>query len=152
MAINSGHQSTYPDPGILIGRWRLERVILDRRNRERLTADGEADLAWSGDDKIRWSERGILHHGESELCFRRVYLIRRRGESWQVTFEDGRDFHPWTPGETARHPCGPDLYQGVIDLGDSATGISSWRVTWRVRGPQKDLELKTCFSNLKVPL
>ncbi|RPF21134.1 DUF6314 family protein [Myceligenerans xiligouense] len=35
---------------------------------------------------------------------------------WRVTFEDGRDFHPWT-ALPVEHACGRDLYEGRVTPG-----------------------------------
>jgi hypothetical protein len=70
---------------------------------------------------------------------------------WRVTFEDGRDFHPWTAG-AVEHLCGRDLYAGGVavppDLSPSDPTPSdlSWELTWRVTGPEKDYTMHTTYA------
>ena len=70
----------------------------------------------------------------------RRYLIERRASGWMVTFDDGREFHPWSPGDEVEHPCAADIYRGHYDL----TGLPThWSVRWEVVGPAKQLLLET---------
>ena len=58
-----------------------------------------------------------------------------------VTFADGRDFHPWRPGEVVEHPCNADLYRGLVHL--PTTGSRGWSVMWECTGPDKDYSMTT---------
>ena len=60
---------------------------------------------------------------------------------WWMRFDDGRDFHPWTPGEQVVHPCAPDTYCGVV-----AGSPERWTVQWDVTGPRKDYTMRTVLT------
>lgn len=82
---------------------------------------------------------------------------------WRVTFEDGRDFHPWT-ARPVEHACGHDLYEGHVET-KPATGLprtttapaggrtttdagtdAGWTIRWRVTGPAKDYTMLSHYS------
>lgn len=75
--------------------------------------------------------------GETSV-FRHLF-VEQRPDGWWVTFEDGRDFHPWSVGPSVVHPCGADTYEGRIQV-DSP---DAWTVVWVVSGPAKDYTMTT---------
>jgi len=121
-------------PTDLVGKWRLARTIDDRLAGERLTVDGETVLSHETDGRVRWYESGTMHHGTDDLPVFRTLFVEPRGDEWFVTFEDGRDFHPWSPGAEVVHPCGADTYTGHVEV----LSPDRWTVTWRSEGPAKD--------------
>lgn len=133
------------DPTGLIGKWAFERVIEDLATGGISDASGVCELSREAPGVILWRERATLRHGGRELEASREMRIEHDCEGWHVKFADGRYFHPWTPGKMAVHHCGADLYEGVIELGlgDATEAITSWQMTWRVRGPAKNLRIKT---------
>lgn len=138
------------EPTDLLGRWRLDRWIDVDRTGERWCVAGEAELARTTDGRVRWSEHGELRRrdGGSRVApdptpVRRLLWVEHRGDGWWVTFEDGRDFHPWVVDQQLRHPCGPDLYLGWITVSVFARVDPGWTVTWRCRGPDKDYRMHT---------
>lgn len=141
------------DPTELIGKWNFERFIDDRRSGSRSSASGSCELVLEGADLILWREHGMLRHAGLELPTSRDLRIERGnrddGATWHVTFDDGRYFHPWLPGEMVEHPCGADHYEGFIELIEATGAIDSWRVRWRVRGPDKDLRIETLLSRAR---
>lgn len=126
--------STVPDPLSLLGAWTLARTIDDRKGPETSTVQGTTELARQGDGRVRWSESGTLQRGGHEIPVNRTLYVELRDAGWFVTFDDGRDFHPWEPGEEVVHPCAADTYVGRIELVDADT----WTVEWNVTGPAKD--------------
>jgi len=129
------------DPTALLGTWVLDRAIEDRRAGERHRVAGTLELSADAPDRISWTESGTCHHpgGPVEVS-RQLWLERTpgSGEDWWVRFEDGRDFHPWRPGQDVVHPCAPDTYRGRV------TGTpAGWEITWDVTGPAKDHTLRT---------
>lgn len=118
-------------PTALLGRWRLARRLRDARlhgafaGALTLTADG---------DGVRWDEAGTLRWAGQDIPATRRYLLRPGADGWWVHFEDGRPFHPWTPGEWVTHPCRADVYRGLVTV----DGPDRWRVLWDVAGPAKD--------------
>ncbi len=142
---------TSTTPLALLGRWTLERDIDDRYARARLRVTGTAVLGPAGDGRVRWHEEGLLERPGSEPAAvqRTLLLVPGPGDEprWQVTFEDGRPFHAWTPGVEVDHPCAEDLYRGLVEVPSAAHGgaAARWTVTWRVRGPAKDHTIVTTY-------
>ena len=85
------------------------------------------------DDGVAWSESGVLHWGGHDVDVTRRYLLRDSPTGWWVYFDDGRPFHPWTPGLAVEHPCRADVYRGLVRI-DSP---DRWRIAWDVVGPAK---------------
>jgi hypothetical protein len=138
------------DPLRLVGTWDFRREVHDHRDGAEYTARGQAEFAQEHDGRLRWAERGTLSWaGGSTPVTRTLFLVRDEApgvgspSGWRVTFEDGRDFHPWTVG-AVEHLCGRDLYTGgVRPPRDQA---ASWELTWRVRGPEKDYTMHTRYA------
>lgn len=139
-------------PTDLLGRWRLARRLRDRHSGLAGTVAGTLTLD-AEDGEILWREHGVLRIGESSYDVHRTYRLRwlssEQGsrieateDGWWVHFEDGREFHPWRPGEAVAHPCRADLYEGLIRVDSSA----AWRVLWQVHGPTKDQTILTRLS------
>lgn len=128
----------------LLGRWGLERDVEDRYASARLHVTGSAVLEEVDDGRVRWHEEGVLTRpGSAPATVHRTLLVVPAADgSWQVTFDDGRPFHPWSPGVRVDHPCVDDLYRGLVDVHDR----SRWTVTWQVRGPAKDHTITTAYS------
>lgn len=124
--------SALDDPRALLGRWRIEREVDDRRAGERHAIDGVLEITDEG-DRLRWEERMVWHRPAGDVDVRRGLWLVPTDDGWWVRFEDGRDFHPWRPGEAVVHPCAPDTYAGEVG-GD----VRRWVVTWRATGPAKD--------------
>jgi hypothetical protein len=130
------------EPTALVGAWTMARTIDDRHAGERATVDGTSELSLLDDGRIRWAERGTLHRDAGDIPVSRVLFVEARDTGWWVTFDDGRDFHPWAPGDEVVHPCAPDTYVGRID----ADGTDRWTVEWRVSGPAKDYRMTTTLT------
>ncbi|WP_375001465.1 DUF6314 family protein [Aeromicrobium sp. CTD01-1L150] len=136
--------TTLNPPTVLVGTWRLERRIDDHLNDRRLDVTGELVIGMSDDALLTWEESGRLRGDDGhELPVWRRYLIQRRGDGWMVTFDDGRDFHPWSPGGEVVHPCAADTYRGHYDLAGLPDG---WAFDWHVTGPAKDHRIRTTLQ------
>lgn len=143
------------DPRGLIGAWSFVRTIHDRATGVRYEADGDAELLPSPDGRIRWAEAGELRWSDRITPVRRtLYLVRavpggsasaHERPAWDVTFDDGRLFHPWTIGAVS-HVCGADRYRGAIVLPDDGAAPAAWRVTWHVAGPHKSYTSTTRYE------
>ncbi|VXC51112.1 DUF6314 family protein [Nocardioides sp. AX2bis] len=135
---------TLTTPLDLLGRWSLEREIEDRYAAARLRVTGTAVLEQVDGGRVRWHEEGLLERpGSAPAAVHRTLLVvPDAAGSWQVTFDDGRPFHPWSPGLAVDHPCADDLYRGVVDIQDRGR----WTVTWQVRGPAKDHTITTAYA------
>jgi hypothetical protein len=124
----------------LLGRWKLRRRVADRRAGRQGTVAGELRLSADGAGLV-WQESGVLRWAGTGRPVTRTYLLRERADGWWVLFADGREFHPWRPGEPVTHPCRADVYTGLVTVdGDRM------RMLWDVRGPGKDQRLVTRFS------
>lgn len=147
------------DPRTLLGRWAFERVITDRLADEVIEVsgtltlsqeDGRADGQEPG-ARVRWAEAGVMRRGGAEIeVFRTLFVVEREGR-WMVTFDDGRDFHPWSPGAEVVHLCGADTYAGLVEPTGLVEPIGGagrpWQVTWRVSGPRKDYVMVTRLTS-----
>ncbi len=129
---------TGTDPRDLAGSWRFDRVVEDRLGPVRHVT-GTTELVVEDAERVRWSESGTLTWEGGETPVYRNLFVERRSDGWWVTFEDGRDFHPWSVGQSVVHPCGADLYEGRIDV----TATDAWTVVWVVSGPAKDYTMTT---------
>jgi len=127
------------DPRELVGRWSLARRVADRLAGQQGTMTGELIVSAEGAG-LRWAERGTLSWAGALLPATRTYLLRPGADGWEVTFGDGRPFHPWRPGELVTHPCRADVYTGLITVDRDRVGT-----LWEVRGPAKHQRLVTRF-------
>ncbi|MBG6180859.1 DUF6314 family protein [Arthrobacter sp. CAN_A1] len=131
--------------GYLDGSWSVDRTLQDLSSGLSGTFSGIATFAPDDDGALLHSERGTLvWAGYSPAPATRELLWRAAGSapSAEVFFPDGRYFHglDLTTGEDSPvHQCAPDVYRGHFVLVDA----ESWRYTWRVSGPAKDLVLET---------
>jgi Family of unknown function (DUF6314) len=137
-------RSAAVEPTDLLGRWRLDRRIVERPTgapRRFGRVAGTLTLTPSADrGDVAWSEAGTLWWAGRQLPVTRQLLVRRAPDGWTVCFEDGREFHPWRPGRVVVHPCRADTYCGLVAVDDARTEL---RVLWDVDGPGKDLRLFT---------
>jgi hypothetical protein len=128
------------EPEALIGTWRLARTIEDRRD-EDSTLTGVLELAEDEPGLIRWEERATWHRSAGDVEVTRGLQLVLTGDGWWVRFDDGRDFHPWSPGEPVVHDCAPDTYRGQV----SGTP-DRWTVVWEVSGPAKAYTMTTVLT------
>lgn len=128
----------------LAGRWRVVRLIEDRRAGQRGRLDGLALWAPAA-GALAYREDGVLRlagfEGPANRRYRYEFPAPARAE---VRFEDGAPFHvldlsggAWR----ARHRCSADLYEGRF----RAEGPCAWEARWRVTGPRKDYALVTRY-------
>lgn len=135
---------TVTTPLDLLGRWILERDVDDRYASVRLRVTGTAVLEQVADGRVRWHEEGTLTRpgGAPAAVHRTLLVVPDADGAWQVTFDDGRPFHPWSPGVEVDHPCAADHYRGTVVVHDE----ERWTVTWQVRGPAKDHTITTAYA------
>jgi hypothetical protein len=126
-----------PAPTVLLGGWRLQRRIRDRRHGVSGRVVGELVVRRDGAD-LHWHERGTLHWDGATVPVWRDLRLRQDDAGWSVFFADGRPFHPWRPGAVVEHPCREDLYRGLITV-----SAAMLRTLWDVTGPAKDLRILT---------
>lgn len=131
----------------MVGTWEFTREIRDRVTAELHRVAGTMELVAEGADRVRWSESGVMTWRGSEVPVSRTLGVVARDGGWLVTFEDGRDFHPWTPGVEVEHPCGQDLYVGRVDVAEvTGSVVTRWTVAWHVTGPAKDYDIATVVT------
>ncbi|WP_320670238.1 DUF6314 family protein [Patulibacter defluvii] len=130
-------------PAFLLGRWRLERTIEDRRRDERGEVSGTAEFVRDG-DAIAWRERATVRLGGYAGDATRTLAIVPDGDAWLVRFDDGRPFHPLDLRSGAcvvDHPCRADRYGGRLWVPDG----DALAVDWRVTGPEKDQRIRSRY-------
>lgn len=132
------------EPAWLLGTWRFERVVDDRRAGRTLHANGTATFAEVRPGHVTWDEEGslLLDDAPVEIAAHRV-LRRGPAGSWAVEFADGRPFHEWAVGAEVVHDCPPDDYRGLVEADPEGAG---WTQTWRVVGPAKDYTMTTSYT------
>jgi hypothetical protein len=128
------------DPRELTGVWSLRRILVDRRTATTGRVTGLLTLQRTTRG-LRWSESGQLSWLGQTLPVSRVYGLAEEADGWWMTFEDGRRFHPWRPGERVVHDCAADVYRGVVDVTPSRL-----RTVWDVTGPTKSQRIVTRFQ------
>ena len=129
------------EPVTLLGSWSLERVIDDRGSHQLSHVEGTLDLSLdaASAEGLCWEERATWRRSEGETPVSRTLRLAPTADGWWVRFADGRDFHPWRPGQQVVHRCGADTYPGVVSGTPVGSGIDlEWAVEWRVTGPEKD--------------
>ncbi|MET9393956.1 DUF6314 family protein [Streptomyces sp. NPDC006624] len=142
----SGEFWPVPDAlAYLAGRWRVSRTVRDLA--------GGAEGEFSGTTEFSALEGGgLLHHesgtfvwqGVARPAERTLRFLPGPDGTADVRFADGRPFHDLdlrSGRHVAGHPCAADLYRGEFTV----LGAGRWRTVWRVRGPAKDLVLRTGY-------
>lgn len=133
------HLLAAPRPTDLLGVWQLERRLVDRQIGGFGHVTGWLELTLVG-SVVHWLELGELHWNGGRYEVTRELHIVPVEDGWQVRFADGREFHPWRPGELVEHPCRSDLYRGLINVDRESRRL---RVLWDVTGPLKDQRIVT---------
>lgn len=119
----------------LVGAWRIERRMEDRRGPD--GAFHGRGVFTPDSDGLLWRETGemALESGPSFSAFQsHIWRFRAAGEV-KVLFADGRPFHEFSAeNASGGHECPPDFYRAryAFDPPDA------WRLEWRVTGPRKD--------------
>jgi hypothetical protein len=130
---------TEPRPTDLLGVWQLKRRLVDRHEGKFGYVSGWLELTFVG-GVVHWLELGELAWGGQVYEVTRELHIVRDGDGWEVRFTDGRPFHAWRPGAVVDHPCGADLYRGLVVVDPNRTRL---RVLWDVTGPSKNQRIIT---------
>jgi hypothetical protein len=143
----------------LEGVWRAQREVADFRSGRVGSFLGVATLApWLDGAAAGGPAGALLYQEEGELRFgdhhgpaaRRLLCVPRPDGTAEVLFADGRPFYLldlrsglWE----AEHPCGRDHYLVTFRL------LDAHRFTehWRVRGPDKDYEMRTTLARVGAP-
>jgi hypothetical protein len=133
-------------PTALLGSWSLHRRVVDRASGLLGRVQGTLLVTTDGPD-LRWVEQGTLTWPEGLLPVTRELRITPHRCDWLVCFADGREFHPWRPGQPVMHQCRADTYRGflVVDA-----GWTRLRICWDVIGPTKQQRLFTRCLRLDV--
>ncbi len=129
------------EPTALLGQWQLDRQVHDERAGLSGTVSGLLTLTTEA-DQIAWREQGTLLWNGSHMPVSREYWLRRIGDEWWLHFADDRPFHAWRPGDWVDHPCGEDIYQGLITI----AGPDEWHTVWRLQGPDTAQHLTTRYT------
>ncbi len=133
----------------LAGTWALTRRALDRRRGTRHDISGRAVFS-PEDDGLHYRETVSWEANGGTFTGHRVYRFTFPvpGQA-AVCFEDGQFFHTLdlTNGaDRVGHDCPPDRYDGTYRVLDAAR----YEVSWRVKGPRKDLLLVTLYTRMAL--
>ncbi|APU15636.1 hypothetical protein UA75_18530 [Actinoalloteichus sp. GBA129-24] len=134
-------------PAYLLGRWRLEREILDVTGSRLGSVTGIAEVL-DHDDRLGYTEQGelVLATYRGPVSRRLDYRLTGPGRA-EVHFDHGGFFHEVDLRDgrwSTRHPCRDDDYQGCYHVVDE----DRWRQRWTVTGPRKDHAIVTEFRRL----
>ncbi|MFC9684969.1 DUF6314 family protein [Streptomyces sp. NPDC056948] len=139
----------WPVPDVLAflaGRWSVTRSVRDLASGEQGEFSGTTDFRTEEDGGLLHHESGtFVWQGVARPAERTLRFLPGPGGASDVRFADGRPFHDLdlTSGRyVADHPCSADLYRGEFTVRDA----DHWRTVWRVRGPAKDLVLRTDYA------
>ena len=136
--------------GYFLGAWAFERWCRDRRGGPDGHMIGTARFTPSAEG-LDYEEAGVLSIGATRVEGGQAYRydLAPDGARAMVRFPDGREFHPLSL-ETgycrAVHPCGPDLYRGLI----AVTAPDRWCTSWWVTGPRKALRIASRYQRLRA--
>lgn len=124
------------------GTWSVDRDLLDRAQGTRGTFTGVVHFVPTPDGGLSLREEGTVRWPAFAGPAFREYLLRPSGrqDALDVFFPDGRPFHRMSFSADAnldRHWCDPDTYRVTYIL----EGVHSFRYSWDVTGPRKDLLL-----------
>lgn len=142
-----------PEPIRLLGDWRFERVVEDRRSGAHSEVRGVGSITRASATRLRWHEEGTWTRAGMQSPVARTHLLDLlEGErGWVVLFDDERLFHRWAPGTEVVHPCGKDTYRGHYELGGLAEQPERWVTRWHCTGPAKDYLLTTTWTRSAAP-
>lgn len=138
------------DPASLCGQWALRRRVRDQATGlvgtvvGRLVVSARPDhLSWIETGRFDWAPPNPDAAGwaptRSAPVTRSLRLTAVDG-AWWMQFADGSPFHRWRPGAAVEHPCGADLYAGLVAISPDGR---SMRTLWDVTGPSKNQRLIT---------
>jgi hypothetical protein len=130
----------------LLGRWELDRLVVDRAAAMSGGLQGHASFT-SVPGGLLYKERGTLTLGQHRGPAEQTYLFEFPESDAQATvhFRDGHLFHSLDlrdGQDRARHECDPDFYEGLF----IAISPTAWQSEWKVRGPRKDYDLVTTYT------
>ncbi len=131
----------------LIGDWRIEREIEDRRPNRPQSFAGRASFTGEGEDVLLYREDGTLHIGDTAIHASQSHRWHFVEAHADVSFADGRPFHQVKLDghhADALHDCPPDLYRVSYHFQTQ----DCWRQQWHVTGPRKDYTLESVFTRL----
>ncbi|UQX90129.1 DUF6314 family protein [Jatrophihabitans telluris] len=131
--------SSTTDPRRFVGRWRLDRTMLDLATGDRGCAHGDLMIDRRPDGTLSWIESATMTWGLRQAPVSRSLTLAESEAGWCFRFADGRDFHPWQLGRPFEHWCHPDLYRGVL----SEPGPDRLHLRWDVHGPAKHHRYRT---------
>jgi len=131
----------------LKGQWALERTLMDFKVKENGQCKGKALFMEKG-DILAYHEECHLQFGQySGLAQQSYHFCFLTPSLAQVFFPDGRLFHELnleTGVCEVTHHCGQDVYQGTFTVLNS----NQLHVTWRIKGPRKDQEIKSLYDKV----
>lgn len=141
-----------------VGKWQLERTIIDHRNDLNGQMSGSAHFTPLDADALKYEEEGQLVYGAQPAMFATRRYVWRSSTASKLTnaeqnsavkvgveFEDGRPFHTILLDRSMPddiHHCDPDVYHVSYDF----TRWPEWQSVWRVVGPAKDYRMTSVYS------
>ncbi len=137
----------------LLGRWSVERTVVDRHGGSGGRFSGTAEARPTGEtgSTAAYVEDGcFVTAGRSWPAQRRLLYRRLPSGAVAMDFADGRPFIQCdlSGGRWAcEHLCGPDVYRMEYE----ALGPDALIERWDVSGPAKDYRAETTLARLARP-
>jgi hypothetical protein len=128
----------------LVGRWSIDRVVVDERTGAQGTFTGTAEFRRVDGELLELESGEFVWGGVSNQANRTHRLVPRPDGTADVLFADGRPFHDLdlrTGRWRTRHPCAADLYDGEFTV----VSHDEWHLRWRVEGPAKTQVLTSVY-------
>jgi cation diffusion facilitator CzcD-associated flavoprotein CzcO len=147
----------------MLGQWTFDRVISDVLTRSEQHISGTIRFSWQGPllASLRYREDGILvlPNGNQQDVFREYEYTCRNGNLEIDFVENGEptylflslQFKKYDQGfwiATSDHLCIKDLYKGTFQIQFDGLGASEIRMTYHVKGPNKDYESVTTLRSI----
>ena len=125
----------------LKGAWSLEKSIYDALTPHRGTFTGVAFFKEIEPHKVKYTEEGILTYGTYEGTGLQEYLYEFSHPYEAKVYRPPHGFFHTLDLRLGfwkvEHVCGQDHYTGRF----SVLSQEEWTVSWRVKGPRKNLEM-----------
>lgn len=134
----------------LVGRWSIDRTVIDELFGARGSFVGTAEFRRVGDELLEEESGEFEWGGVTNPASRSHRLVPRADGTADVLFADGRPFHDLdlrTGRWSTRHPCAADFYDGEFTV----VSQDEWHLRWRVSGPAKTQLLTSVYRRIPPP-
>ena len=131
---------------LLQSQWSLKRTIADELSELPTSMLGQAYFTPTPKSNVyKYFEKGILTVGTYKGPFDKTYIVKLVDTyTLDFYFDDQKFFHTLNlrePGVPVTHQYNEDTYQATYTFNLP----NQWAVTWVIKGPNKNLKIKTTY-------